>query len=51
MNVLVKGLERLTELAELARIIYEDCIDVLTAHERFHGCAPSVEASMTAGYA
>ena len=37
--------ERLTALAESARKTYEDCLDVLTAHERSHGCAPRVEVS------
>src|SRR5260370_39981880 len=37
--------ERLTVLAESARKTYEDCLEVLTAHERAHGFAPRVEVS------
>ena len=33
-------LERLAKLAESARQAYNDCREVLEAHERSHGCGP-----------
>ena len=33
-----EALKRMTALAESARKTYDDCLDVLTAHERSHGC-------------
>jgi hypothetical protein len=40
-----EALERLKRLAESARKTYADCLEVLTAHERSHGCAPKVDVS------